>query len=553
MDDVFLKRCSRVYEQLRAHLVIMDERGAEAGDILKWAQMIVTFCWVNHTGRFADGQVENIILKIGAALPDDPTAGAKISVTSEPAALPGVPGRKILHVATTLYSTGGHTRLLRNFIKNDAESQHSLLVTDQVGEEIPAWLSDAVSGSGGEVTILPTTASFFSKAYSIRAAAQSDVDAIILHHHPNDLVPVLALATARCPPVAVLNHADHVFWIGSTVADVVIDFREYSQEVTKERRFAPETHLLPQPLDVGAYNLSRAEARRRLGIPDDQVMLLSIGSAYKYRPTGAHNFFRTGIKILSQNPEAHLYLIGVSWDDRVEYLREALHDRFHFLGVLDDPSLYLAASDLYLNGFPLGSGMALLEAAMSACLPLHAYDMSAPWLAFYDIALAGLVSSPRDESEYISNICSLIRNRRVREDLAAEVRARARDYHSGDRWLGSLRAIYRHLEGLNHRPHRIPSSNCQRSGAEEVIGRLNESRQLSAPLLVELGRQYGAIMTLRDKTRLFMMSLKARDTSLSGDDLKAWRQLFQEALRLSGLRARDRVRNSIHYRLGFRS
>jgi len=197
-----------------------------------------------------------------------------------------------------------------------------------------------VQESGGNLISFPSEAPLLVKAWWLRKIAQSGFDFVILHHHPDDIVPTVAFATPECPPVAIMNHADHVFWLGNTVADRVIHFRDSGKELGERRRFARDNTLLPCPLLPPDPRFTRVQARRQMNIPEGQVVLLSIGTAYKYMPLQTHNFFKTAVKILSRNPNAHLYLIGVPWYQRKRYLSDAKHERFHFLGYIDNPSFY---------------------------------------------------------------------------------------------------------------------------------------------------------------------------------------------------------------------
>jgi glycosyltransferase involved in cell wall biosynthesis len=543
MTHCFLRKCGRVYDQLCAHFVTMDKRQATTAELLNWAEAMATLFWVHHPGRFADGKFENVLLRIGTELLDEPAAvGGSVPITVKS----GGCGcrRRVLHVVTTAYQTGGHTRLIRNFIKNDFDSHHSLIVTRQAEDEIPEWLSDAVRESGGSVTILPSTADVLSRARSLRSAIRADADVIILHHHPNDLVPVLALSTMPCPPVAVMDHADHVFWVGSTISDLMVEYKSGGKQIAEERRFARKTLMLPLPIDHQPLELSRLEARRRLGIPEDQVVLLSMGSSGKYRPNETHNFFRTSVKILERNPAAHIYLIGLSRDDDEDYVNEVNHDRFHLLGVISDPSAYFVASDLFLNSFPLGGGMAMLESALADCLPILGYGTSDPWTAFHDVAFAGLINSARDEADYISEVCELIADEKKRSRLAAELKERVIEHHAGPTWHASLAAIYRYLADVTHEPHQIPESDYREAGEDLFLAKLRESSGFPSPVIWELGFDQG--LTFRNRVRLFQMLLGVDQASSSGRRPMSW----VRALIMASRRMNQRIRNSVRYRLG---
>src|SRR5262245_7869188 len=358
MKDAFLAECSGVYDRFVAELLDLEKRG-DADSLLSFIQVAAKFAWLLPTGRYADGRIENRAFQIGL----EKNAFVNDGIPSCSLNLPATESRrKILHVASSVWYVGGHTKLIANWINRDPESCHSLLLTrassSQGEDRIPQWLGQAIAKNGGRVVQLPP-GGLLSKALSLRALVQQDVDMVIVHHHPDDVVPVVAFAAEGCPPVAILNQAHHVFWLGPSVADAVIEIWPSGQPLSQTRRFVKHSLFLPIPLSAPPQ-VSRTRARMALPIPDDQVTMLSIGSAFKYTPTDTHNFYEVGMKLLEQHPQTHLYLVGVTWDDCSEHLHYRRHERLHLLGIVEDPSLHRAAADLYLEGFPICSETALL-------------------------------------------------------------------------------------------------------------------------------------------------------------------------------------------------
>ena len=112
------------------------------------------FASTHHTGRFADGGIENIALGLGVDLdarwPATGDGPPYRTARAEPAS-----GRRILHVATQVLDTGGHTRTIKNWIRHDPVSCHSLLIVRQGGTKVPLWLLETVQRSGGNLVVLP--------------------------------------------------------------------------------------------------------------------------------------------------------------------------------------------------------------------------------------------------------------------------------------------------------------------------------------------------------------------------------------------------------------
>jgi hypothetical protein len=471
MKDAFLGNCCRIYDRFVAQLLDLEKQG-DGDSLLSYIQMAAKFAWLLPTGRYADGKIENRGLRIGLETKDlsnESTSGPFLNLALKDTR------RKVLHVATWVQSVGGHTKLIANWISQDPDSCHSLLITrgssTQREEPIPAWLREAVGENGGSLVELPQ-GGLLSKARALRTVVQQDVDMVVLHHHPDDVVPVVAFATDRCPPVAILNQAHHVFWLGPSIADAVIEIWPSGSPVSQSRRFVKHSHCLPIPLGAPP-RISRSKARMELQIPDDQVVMLSIGSAFKYTPTEMHHFYKVGTEILERHPQAHLYMIGVTWDECAEYLNDRRHERLHLLGIVEDPSLYRAAADLYLEGFPICSETALLESTLLGCCPVLSYAPGSRLLTCVDVALTGIVENAVSEGEYIQNVSYLIRNGAERERIAKQVKESVTALHCGPEWKRYLKSVYEYLERTKHCPGRIPDATFMETDDDVSLSRVS--------------------------------------------------------------------------------
>src|SRR5437016_4559302 len=179
--------------------------------------------------------------------------GVNRHVDFEPPVLGRDSRRNVLHIATGALAFGGHTRTIKNWITADSDSRHSLLLTYQTEDfPVPSWVRDAVWNQGGELIVLPPSAPLLSKALWTREVWQSGADLVVLHIHQHDVVPVIAFAVDEGPPVALLNHADHVFFLGISVSDCIINLRPIGEQWTRGRRYASRNTVLPIPLTVPA-------------------------------------------------------------------------------------------------------------------------------------------------------------------------------------------------------------------------------------------------------------------------------------------------------------
>jgi glycosyltransferase involved in cell wall biosynthesis len=460
-QDAFLRANSVAYEWIVEKIQTMERR-ENAQPVLSLIQEAARFAMEFHPGRFADGAVENVAFE----------AGMRRDILAAEAGDITIPvfrrksSRKVLHVVSAVLGIGGLTRMLCHWVRNDRTCCHSLLLVNQKNTPIPKWLSEAIWISGGDLVVIPAESPFCYKAGWVRGVARQGPDLIVLHHCGFDMVPTMAFSVPECPPVTVVNHADHQFWLGSSVSDLVINLRTEGSRFAAQRRFVSSNAVLPVPLEIQSGMVSRHHARISLGIPQDQVVLLSVGRAEKYRPCGPYDFAATAGKILDRSPQAHLYVVGESPRGISPYLRSELHERLHFVGNMEDSSLYRAAADAYLESFPFGSQTALLEAALSGLPVVPAYAPLFPLLVTNDDAIQDLIPNPKDENEYIERVELLIHNTERRAEFGEMLRTRLLAEHVGEGWLARLAAIYKETDRSTHGPRPIPISHCNIGGED---------------------------------------------------------------------------------------
>ena len=454
-QDAFLHANSKAYEWIIRQMNAIA-RHKDEETVLHWIQQAAEFAARFHAGRFADGAIENVAFHIGLTL-GDPGVGSESftgSIVSKQSK------RRVLHLAYDVLGVGGLTRMLHYWVKHDRTSFHSIVLINQGDTPVPHWLRQAISSNGGQLFIFPGYLPVGQKAQWLRTIAMQGADLVVLHHCPFDVVPTVAFAVEQSPPVVVLNHADHQFWLGSSVSDLAINHRTEGANLVAARRFIDKNVVIPVPLVDQRELLSRCEARRLLGIPEDQIMLLSVGRPEKYRPSGPYDFVSTAGKLLDRHPRAHVYVVGETPMGIGSYLRVPIHDRLHLVGALEDPSPYRAAADVYLESFPFGSQTALLEAVLAGVPPVPAYDPLFVLLVANDDAIHDLIPYPTDENEYIERVGFLIENTEWRKELANKLRTRLFIDHVGEGWLRRLAAIYEVTDRLVHRPRPIPISAC---------------------------------------------------------------------------------------------
>jgi len=332
------------------------------------------------------------------------------------------------------------------WIQHDAGRTHSVVLTAQGPQSPPAQLEPAVEATGGRLSAL-NAGDLLSRARDLRNLAVTH-DLVILHTHPHDVIPVVALAERQgLPPVVLFNHADHVFWLGVGIADVVACGRDSGLLLAQGRRgIGPERcGWLPIPLVAPQRGLSSLEAKKQLGLPPDAIILLSVGSSYKYVPiTGAH-FVDVVMPVLQHRPNVFLLVVGPSDVGPWRSGRHQTDGRVLALGERRDLALIYEAADIYIDSFPFCSPTALLEAG-SYGIPLVGYcshPASASVLCGDAPGLSRVLLRVTNVADFRASLTRLVDAAAFRSLAGEQARKEILGIHSGQSWSALLNDLYR--------------------------------------------------------------------------------------------------------------
>ena len=328
------------FQQLvgRIEPLVRRRRFAEAAG----AAQIATNYAVNwHPGLFASAALERALWTLGeASLP---------MLGPEPRAIRG--RLRVLHVATKVSAIGGHTRMISRWIQQDVGNVHSIALTRQT-DRIPAGLRAAVSETGGQIhQVNRSVAGLLGWARRLQAVIAGAV-LVVLHVHNDDVVPFLALAgMKRKPPVILLNHADHVFWLGVDFVDLVVNTRRSGHMLCAGRRgvTSERNALLPLCLEPVTRQADRKAAKLALGIPEDSIVVLTIARAPKYQPMGGLSLVDLLLPLL--RADGRMRLLAVGPGGAVDWFAAEAEVPGQILTFRERPDTrgFLEAADLYVQ------------------------------------------------------------------------------------------------------------------------------------------------------------------------------------------------------------
>jgi hypothetical protein len=404
------------------------------------AEIAATCAWRNHPGLFASARLERLITDLGRqAVPADDRAGGR-----RPTASPA----HVLHVMSKARRMGGDSRFVSRWIHADLSRRHSIAVTTQLDEEVPEVFLDATSRAGGAVHRLDAgTRDPIQRARRLRHLAD-DADLVVLHLYPDDIVPLLAFAGGGDrPPTAFVNHSDHTFWLGVGISDLLVQLRGCSVPLSKGRRHVDADRMvtLPIPLTPAARRMSPADAKAQLGLKPETIVLLSVGTGFKYAPVGGPGFLDVLSPVIDRHPEAALLVVGPRPAGNWAVAQLTTGGRIVPMGPRYDTASLFEAADLYLDSFPFTSPTAALEAGTYG-LPLVAFCPRRGDGRVLCPGAPGLDDSMcrrNDVQGYQETVGRFIVNPDLRRQFGNLARRRIEHHHIGTRWAEHVADVYR--------------------------------------------------------------------------------------------------------------
>lgn len=412
-----------------------------------------------HPGFFSSPRAELVLRKVSQKLNDRviaPTIASPVRNAEK---------RNVLHVLSQGYYSGGHTRLVERWITMDQESVHSVVATLNSSTN-PSWLIEAAMQSGGWYNALDTTnLSLCQRAKMLRDLAMAWADVVVLHIHPHDPIGPIAFGANGGPPVLFLNHADHAFTLGMSVADLVVELRDAGQLVSKARRYSPPSGMLPIPLKVPPALQDKQLAKQTLGIGADKIVFLTIATPYKLVPCGDYNFISLLRELVRLHENVEVLVIGPADAGEWAQLKQESQGRIRAFGIQYDLNLFHSASDIYLVSMPMGSMTAVLEAG---ALGIPAVGLAVNVATLSADVMPGTIETLYNSySELFAAIATLINDANFRNHQGNYLKnAILAKHYLG--WAGHLDTLYSCLP-VSHSPGNIVANQEQAVTSSDII------------------------------------------------------------------------------------
>ncbi len=184
---------------------------------------------------------------------------------------------------------------------------------------------------------------------------------------PYDIAGAVAFAIQKESTLRYqINLTDHAFWIGNSVIDYCIEFRNYGAYISNVYRNIPMEKLLMLPFYPYIDYSYEFE-----GFPFEtkgKKVIFSGGALYK--TLGDNNRYYTMVRaILDKNPIAIFVYAGAGDDKELMSLKAEYPDRVYHIMERKDLYQVIKHSDVYLNTYPMGGALMMKYAAVGGKFP----------------------------------------------------------------------------------------------------------------------------------------------------------------------------------------
>ncbi|MDP3737113.1 MAG: hypothetical protein Q8R02_06975 [Hyphomonadaceae bacterium] len=491
--------------------VTLSEKALASGrleEAMMYASLAAAVATHKHCGVFASWRLERVIHAVSAAIPDRTPSFARATSAAG--------YKRVLHVVSEVSPVGGLTRMISRWMAADPSRSHSLAMTRFRGF-VPQHMKDAVASRGGKIHILNTEiGSALGNVGRLRDIARGH-DLVILHIHCEDMVPLVAFARPdKVPPVLFLNHADHIFWLGSSVGHVVINLRDAAGDISISRRgVSPErSTLMPTVVEPVVRRLSKADARTKLGLDPDATIMVSVARTAKYRSVNGVTFADLHIDLLKKHPEAQLVVVGSGPMADWKPAQDAVGGRIVGLPEQPDPWTYFEAADICVDSYPFVSSTSLMEAAGYG-LPMVTLFIAPDEARIFGINHVGLVGtalSARSMPEYNTILSRLIADPAYREAVGRAGEKAVVGAHTPPGWLDWMEAAFQRSVELPPIASPSPEPACapDRPRFGEPDCRHEEIFGADEPLS-NLTKDYMGLLSLGPRLRLWAALRRSGD------------------------------------------
>ena len=371
--------------------------------------------------------------------------------------------RRIAYLATELYETGGHSKLVRDsaYLLNGAAEQKLFLVRlfttkrqyasgllSQLERIMPIFGIDAFW------TILNTHWSFKKNVTTIASAIlRYNPTTLFVYSHPNDsrAVAILALVKRHSKiRIAYVPHASHRPNLGITLADIVPNAlpsvtKFYESNLNFTNICESRSFLLTRLNDSASIDdAHKAQLKTDIGIPTGAPCTMSGASSFKFfENDGSSPYFNLIKRLLERNPDVyHVILSNFSpWQQEAIdaiFGSSPSRARLLFQPFRTDYRDVFSCATVFIDSFPMSSALTMVELMQLKVPYVVKINRQNSLLSFHEYQQDGFPYMYESDEQLLLGVETLLRDGTERKRIANSNLAFFKETYSEDACRNAL-------------------------------------------------------------------------------------------------------------------
>ena len=309
---------------------------------------------------------------------------------------------KIAFLATALYDMGGHSKCVRDIIKSlDGIYEQKLFLTEE--NETYKKAPNTVSVIKKHAKIAGLNSNLFKLKESAEKSANTIIKyapkTIIVYINPDDIIGTAVLSILkRTTNIKILyfDHASHFPALGMTFADCILNGMQSSIITSHEKRHLYNTKLvglqsLPKDETIYYPKEELQKLKKEMGIPENSLVTMSGGSAYKFFDKNSNSEYFEMIKRLLQKEKNLYHVVIVELNKKYkEKIDEIFKDfkaekkRLIILPFQNDIDKYFQCADVFIDSFPISSALTQVDLMRNKVASVVKINRENPEYSFHE-------------------------------------------------------------------------------------------------------------------------------------------------------------------------
>lgn len=285
--------------------------------------------------------------------------------------------KRVAYIVTRLQNSGGHSRLILDFIRSQPCKDHIILSTELFGDTEKSFLKNPLVINSKNVTFMkaPRGNFEFRLTWLQRTLVKSGADCVYLFNHHQDSVAVAALVPELGIKGFFCHHGDHHFCLGVHLTHLThIDFHPMGYHNCKNE-LEIENLYLPLTCNDKGFSSFESSVTKKI-----KLTTATAARSNKLEIPYYVDYFDLVPKLLKATSGRHIHIGKLSYLAlRRIYsgMRKLGIDSENFIYIEWTPSVWRTLQqynvDLYIASFPYGAGLTVIE-ALGAGIPVILHE-----------------------------------------------------------------------------------------------------------------------------------------------------------------------------------